>query len=72
MNDAQKEKAIFVKEHLTPLLIFATDHEVRSARYMVSGSDERVEIRFSNGYTKSVNVTLDGLTALAIDVLKRV
>lgn len=72
MNDAQKEKAVFVKEHLTPLLIFATDHEVRSARYMVSGADERVEIRFSNGYVKSVNVTMDSLAAIVRDVMKRV
>lgn len=72
MNDVQKEKMVFVKEYVAPMLIFATDHEVRSARYMVSGSDERVEIRFSNGYVKSVNVTMDSLTAIVRDVMKRV
>ena len=72
MNDVQKEKMVFVEKYVSPMLIFATDHEVRSARYMVSGADERVDIKFANGYVKSVNVTMDSLTALAIDVLKRV
>ena len=52
--------------------MFATDGEIRFAKYLVSGADERVEIRFANGYTKAVNVTMDSLPALARDVLKQV
>ena len=72
MNEVQIEKKVFVDSYLAPLLVFATDGEIRFAKYLVSGADERVEIRFANGYTKSVNVTLDSLPALARDVLKQV
>ena len=72
MNEVQIEKKVFVDSYLAPLLVFATDGEIRFAKYLVSGADERVEIRFANGCTKSVNVTLDSLPALARDVLKHV
>jgi hypothetical protein len=70
MNDVQQEKYEMVSTKLLPLLQFATDGEVRTAKYKACGDDERVEIRFSNDYTKSVNVAGDSLLAVCRDVLR--
>lgn len=70
MNDVQQEKYNLVHDYLLPLLIYATDGEVKFAKYVACGSDERVEIRFSNDYTKSVNVAGDSLLAVCRDVLR--
>lgn len=72
MNEVQIEKKVFVDSYLAPLLVFATDGEIRYAKYKTSGAEERVEIKFANGYTKAVNVTMDSLPAIARDVLKHV
>ena len=50
MNEVQIEKKVFVDSYLAPLLVFATDGEIRFAKYLVSGADERVEIRFPTPY----------------------
>ena len=70
MNDVQLEKYNLVHDHLLPLLIYATDGEVKFAKYVACGSDERVEIKFRNDYIKSVNVACDSQLALCRDVLR--
>lgn len=72
MNQVQTEKKVFVESYLAPMLVFATDGQVRFAKYRVSGAEERVEVLFADGYTKCVNVTMDSLPAIARDVLKRI
>ena len=72
MNEVQQEKYILTAHYLTPLLVYATDSSVAIAKYRVDGASVRVDVRFSNGYTKSVNVTGDSMLALVSDVLKAV
>ena len=68
MTDVQKEKAVFVKERLLPLVSFARE-DIGTLRYRVDGPREFVDIIYDNGYKRTVNVSADSLTAIALDVL---
>lgn len=65
------DKANFVKKHLEPMLK-AIDEDVVSADYIreETADYEFVEIAFSDGFMRRVNVSWDSCLALARDVLK--
>lgn len=70
MSPEQAVKQAWVEGPLTYALKTAECIDVRRLRYRVSGSRERVEVEFDNGYAKAVDVTGDSHKAILADVLK--
>lgn len=67
-----ENKENFVKNELKNLLIKTTDGAVIDCEYRSRRFDEEVIVTFRRGIKKSINVTADSLSMLAIDVLKRI
>ena len=72
MSPAQEERRQWVNTYLSTAFHMAERLDVRTLRYFVDGSSERVEITFNNGYVKKVDVTGDSDRAVIHDVLKAV
>ena len=70
MTEEQNKKFWFVGSELKAL-VRKIDKNVVDLTYMCSETTgtEIVNINYSSGYTKSVNVTADSLLAIARDVL---
>lgn len=74
MTKEQREKSIFVKHFLYPLL-HDIDKDIVDVIYLDPDdmSDiEIVEVTWKNGYKRGINVTADSKSAIARDVLKSI
>lgn len=72
LNAEQCKKESFVKTYLAPLLIGMGVHIVGTTYYTDCYDDEIVAVIFDNGYEVKVRVTGDSLSAIVIDVLKKI
>lgn len=72
LNAEQCKKESFVKTYLAPLLIGMGVHIVGTTYYTDCYDDEIVAVIFDNGYEVKVRVTDDSLSAIVIDVLKKI
>lgn len=71
MTVEQKDKQLFVKGTLeTTIRCAFTD--VVWLNYRVIGSEEFVDVRFTNGYNKTACVTGDSMAAIVKDVIKAI
>lgn len=72
LNAEQCKKENFIKTYLEPLLIGMGVHIVGTTYYTDCYDDEIVAVLFDNGYEVKVRVTGDSLSAIVIDVLKKI
>lgn len=73
MNDTNKDKELFVKKYLSPMLV-ATNVGINSAEYWISNCPqiEYIRLNYSSGKVANVNVTADSLIAMIYDVVKTI
>ena len=73
MNDTNKDKELFVKKYLSPMLV-ATNVGINSVEYWISNCPqiEYIRLNYSSGKVANVNVTADSLIAMIYDVVKTI